>query len=141
MLQIITGTIPQCGKNLREHSPVSVIHYTLTLKHILGQRVIKIWVQFKLPHQLTPKSPSSCNTGLDYYHTSKLGSTAKRVMTVFEENPKPLSLPWSVSLPASLRVSFHFFTQHKLIGLSLACPDLTIYCMRVHNKPLVCKTT
>lgn len=69
----------QCGENLKEHleklSSVNVLHSTPN--HMVGQRVIKIWVKFKLPQQLTPESPSSCNTGLDYHHTSKLGSTTQ----------------------------------------------------------------
>lgn len=48
-----------------------------TLNHMVGHRVIKIWVKFKLPLQLTPESPSGCNTGLEYHHASKLGSTTQ----------------------------------------------------------------
>lgn len=77
-----TGLVKMCdnksikyGKNLKEHGVSDALYSALN--HTVGQTVIKIWVKFKLPHRLTPKSPLSCNSGLDYHHTSKLGSTAK----------------------------------------------------------------
>lgn len=71
-----------------------------TLSNIGGQTVMKIWMKFKLPHWQNSESPLQLYYGVRLLPHFQIRIHSKRVMTAFEDNPKPLSLPWSVSLPA-----------------------------------------
>lgn len=48
-----------------------------------------------------PRVTVGCNAGFTIPPRSQIRVHDARVMTVFEENPKALSLPWSVSPPAA----------------------------------------